>query len=134
MSTDEAKAALDTLHASIATITDSDAWRAHLAVQARFHDYSPLNIMWMWCQWEGRRAENPDLAEFSQPAAFSAWKDLGRHVRKGEKALSVLAAISIRSRIGDNVMFLPQAANGLAGLSLPPIASRTIWRFSTNLQ
>jgi len=98
MSTDEARQALDTLHASIAKITDSDAWREHLAVQARFHDYSPLNIMWMWCQWEARRAENPDLPEFSQPAAFSAWKDLGRHVRKGEKALSVLAPIIVTDR------------------------------------
>jgi antirestriction protein ArdC len=98
MSTDEARAALDTLHASIAKVTDSDAWRAHLAVQARFHDYSPLNIMWMWCQWEGRRAENPDLPEFSQPAAFSAWKDLGRHVRKGEKPLSVLAPVIVKDR------------------------------------
>jgi len=98
MSDTEAREALDTLHASIATITDSDAWREHLAVQARFHDYSPLNIMWMWAQWEVRREADPTMPEFSQPAAFSAWKDLGRHVRKGEKALSVLAPIIVNDR------------------------------------
>jgi hypothetical protein len=94
----EAAEALETLHAKIATITDSDAWREHLAVQAKFHNYSPLNSMWMWCQWEVRRENDPTLPEFSQPAAFSAWKDLGRFVRKGEKALSVLAPIIVNDR------------------------------------
>jgi hypothetical protein len=94
----EAAEALELLHAKIATITDSDAWREHLAVQAKFHNYSPLNTMWMWCQWEVRRENDPSLPEFSQPAAFSAWKDLGRFVRKGEKALSVLAPIIITDR------------------------------------
>ncbi len=98
MSDTEAREALDTLHASIATITDSEAWRQHLAVQARFHNYSPVNIMWMWAQWEARRTADPTLPEFSQPAAFSAWKDLGRNVRKGEKALSVLAPIIVTDR------------------------------------
>lgn len=96
--TDEAREALDLLHAKVATITDSEAWREHLAVQARFHDYSALNIMWMFVQWEQRRAENPELPEFRQPAAFSTWKDLGRYVRKGEKALSVLAPIIVKDR------------------------------------
>jgi len=94
----EAQEAIESLHAKIAGITDSDAWREHLALQARFHNYSPLNIMWMWCQWEARREADPSLPPFSQPAAFSAWKDLGRHVRKGEKALSVLAPIIITDR------------------------------------
>jgi len=94
----EAAEALETLHAKIATITDSDAWREHLALQARFHNYSPLNTMWMWCQWEVRRENDPTLPPFSQPAAFSTWKDLGRFVRKGEKALSVLAPIIITDR------------------------------------
>jgi hypothetical protein len=94
----EAAEALETLHAKIAEIADSDAWREHLAVQAKFHNYSPLNAMWMWCQWEARREADPSLPPFSQPAAFSAWKDLGRFVRKGEKALSVLAPIIITDR------------------------------------
>lgn len=101
MSADEARQALEVLHGRIAAITDSDAWREHLAVQARFHGYSPLNIMWMWAQWEGRRANDPTLPEFSQPAAFSTWKDLGRFVRKGEKALSVLAPIIVKDRDTD---------------------------------
>ena len=35
---------------------------------------------------------------------------------------------------GNKVMFLPHAANGFSALSFPPIALRTIRRFSTNLQ
>jgi hypothetical protein len=96
--TDEAREALEALHRKVGEVTTSDEWRAWLDVLAKFHAYSPLNIMWMWAQWEARRADDPSLPEFSQPAAFSAWKDLGRYVRKGEKALSVLAPIIVADR------------------------------------
>lgn len=95
---EQAKAAIERLHVKVGAISDSDAWREHLALQARFHNYSPLNIMWMLIQWEDRKAANPDLPDFSQPAAFSTWKGLNRSVRKGEKALSVLAPIIITDR------------------------------------
>lgn len=91
----EAQDAIETLHAKIATITDSDAWRAHLATMAKFHNYSPLNAMWMEAQWWMRQQEDPTLPAFSLPASFSAWKALGRSVRKGEKALSVLAPVLV---------------------------------------
>lgn len=98
---DEARAALDKLHATIGEVTDSEGWKEWLRIAARFHNYSVLNVFWMHVQWEARRANDPTLPPLSQPAAFSTWKGLGRHVRKGEKALSVLAPIIVRDRETD---------------------------------
>ena len=96
--TDEATEALEALHRKVGEVTTGEQWLAWLDVLAKFHAYSPLNIMWMWAQWEARRCDDVSLPEFSQPAAFSTWKDLGRFVRKGEKALSVLAPVIVSDR------------------------------------
>ncbi len=99
MATDtETREALEALHAKVGEIKSSEDYLSYLSFVSRFHNYSAMNILWMMVQWERRRAENPDLPEFSQPAAFSAWKDLGRSVRKGEKALTVLAPIIITDK------------------------------------
>src|SRR5690606_30037862 len=112
--TDEAREALDTLHAKVEAIKDADGWREYLAVVSRFHSYSLNNAMWLWSQWETRRAVHgafmamsaalfgspmfPALPEATQFAAFSTWRDLDRPVRKGEKGLSVLCPVIIKDR------------------------------------
>lgn len=99
MATDaETREALEALHSKVGEIKSSDDYLSYLSFVSRFHNYSAMNILWMMVQWERRRTENPDLPDFSQPAAFSAWKDLGRSVRKGEKALTVLAPIIITDK------------------------------------
>lgn len=106
---EETAEALKRLHAQVATIATSDEWTAYLKMVARFHDYSPQNVMWMLCQWYERQGLTAwmnavtggaiaPLADFSRPAAFSAWEGFGRKVKKGEKALTVLAPIVITDR------------------------------------
>lgn len=105
----EVEEALAKLHDAVTVITTGEEWTAWLSFLSNMHNYSPLNRLWMWAQWEGRREAQaiwnvatggliPPLASFSYPAAFSAWKDKGRMVNKGEKALTVLAPIIVKDR------------------------------------
>jgi hypothetical protein len=72
---------LDRLAEGIASLTTSDAWRDHLAFQSRFHRYSYGNVLLIASQ--DRRA--------THVAGFTAWRRLNRVVRKGEKAIWILA-------------------------------------------
>lgn len=105
----EVEAALAKLHAAVEGIHDSEEWAAWLKFLSGMHNYSALNRLWMWCQWEARREAQavwnvatggliPPLERFSMPAAFSFWKDHGRMVTKGEKALTVLAPIVVTDK------------------------------------
>jgi hypothetical protein len=49
----------------------------------RFHGYSLGNRLWAMCQCATRGIEPGPLASFRR------WKELGRHVKKGEIALSL---------------------------------------------
>lgn len=81
----EIKAIHDDLAAKFAGLTTSDEWTGYLAFAARFHRYSPFNVLWLSMQAAERGMP------LSHVAGFRAWQKLGRQVRKGEKALKVLA-------------------------------------------
>ena len=78
----------------IEALTTSAAWRSHLEVQGRFHRYSFSNALLIVRQ-------DPDA---SRVAGFATWKALGRAVRKGERAIWILAPMTgrrTRSADGD---------------------------------
>lgn len=77
---------LEQLTTGISDLTDSEQWRRHLDVQGRFHRYSFGNVVLI-------AAQCPDA---SRVAGFRAWKKLGRSVRKGEKAIWILAPMVAR--------------------------------------
>lgn len=58
----------------------------------RFHSYSLGNQLLALAQCEARGIEPGPLATFPR------WKDLGRYVRKGEKALTLCMPITIKRR------------------------------------
>jgi hypothetical protein len=60
---------------------NSAALNAHLAAMGRFHKYSFGNVMLIAMQ-------SPDA---SRVAGFQTWKKLNRNVKKGEKAIRILA-------------------------------------------
>jgi antirestriction protein ArdC len=74
------QAALARLEQAVTGIQDSDAFRAYLDVQARFHRYSFSNALLILSQ-------SPDA---TQVAGFQTWKQLGRPVRKGEHGIKIL--------------------------------------------
>jgi len=72
--------AIETLATALET-GKSDDLKRYLAAMGRFHRYSPHNVMLIALQ-------KPTA---SHVAGFHTWKKLGRFVRKGEKAIFILA-------------------------------------------
>jgi antirestriction protein ArdC len=82
---------LATLADGVADLTNSTAWRGWLDVQRRFHRYSWGNTLLI-------AAQRPDA---TRVAGFHAWLRLGRHVRKGEHGIAILAPVVPRLRVVD---------------------------------
>ena len=70
---------------------NSAALTAHLATMARFHNYSFGNVM----------AIARQMPDASRVAGFHAWKSLGRNVKKGEKAIRILAPMTLGKNAKD---------------------------------
>ena len=83
---------LGQLEEGIARLASSDAWRDHLNFQSRFHRYSYGNVLLIASQHQ--RA--------TQVAGFKSWQRVNRVVRKGEKAIWILAPM-IRKNAGPKV-------------------------------
>ena len=86
---DRTQELLQSLTDGIAELGSSDAWRQWLDAQSRFHKYSFNN-----CLLIARQC--PDA---SRVAGFNAWKQRGRSVRKGEKAIRILAPLTKRHEV-----------------------------------
>jgi antirestriction protein ArdC len=69
------------LTAAVEDLTRSEAWRRMLTVAARMPTYSPSNVLLIATQ----------RPEATRVAGFAAWKSVGRHVRKGERGIAILA-------------------------------------------
>ena len=72
------------LVAGIERLTSSQTWQDWLKVQSRFHRYSFGNTLLIGMQC-------PDATKV---AGFQAWPRLGRNVRRGEKAIWILAPVT----------------------------------------
>lgn len=77
---------LEQLVDGISQLTTSDRWQEYLAVQAKFHHYSFNNTLLIQLQCH----------EATRVAGFHAWRKLGRNVRKGEKAIWILAPVTYK--------------------------------------
>jgi hypothetical protein len=86
---------LEALHsqliAAVSDLASSEAWMRMLAVAARFHDYSPSNIL-LIC------AQRPDA---TRVAGIHTWNALGRRVLKGEHGIAILAPCVYRAAPGE---------------------------------
>lgn len=100
---------LEALHAqlvdAVADLATSDGWARMLAAAARFHDYSPSNIL-LIC------AQRPDA---TRVAGIRTWNALGRRVTKGEHGIAILAPCIYRAAPGETAAAEP-------GLERPPTA------------
>ncbi len=86
--TEKANALHRELVGAVEQITSGEEWAAMLEVAARFHRYSFRNTILI-------RLQRPDA---TRVAGFNRWKDLGRHVRKGEKGIQILAPCTYRRK------------------------------------
>lgn len=88
---DKLDAAYATLEQGIAQLVGSDDWARMLETSARFHDYSPRNVLLIL-------AQNPCA---SRVAGYNKWQELGRQVRKGERGLAILAPCTVKVDDGE---------------------------------
>jgi antirestriction protein ArdC len=76
---------LDQLHrrlnAEVLGLISGADWQAMLDVASRFHRYSARNVFLI-------SAQRPDA---TRVAGFHRWRALGRHVRRGESGIAILA-------------------------------------------
>lgn len=74
---------LDLLEEGVKGITDSRSFKEFLRFQSRFHEYSFNNTMLILLQHRSA----------TKVAGFKRWKELGRHVKKGERGIKILAPV-----------------------------------------
>src|SRR5699024_10680204 len=77
-SLDEKLSAIHTeLEAKIAGLGDDEQWQSYLDTMSRFHTYSLSNQLLIQIQRPGA----------TTVAGFRKWKEMGRHVKKGERGI-----------------------------------------------
>lgn len=95
MKKDEAKQKIDEGLETLASALDagrSEELIRYLAVMSRFHRYSFGNVMLILIQFP----------EASHVAGFHKWLELGRHVKKGEKGIGIIAPMRYRKKDEDD--------------------------------
>lgn len=75
--------AIAALTRGVGELADSSRWRAFLQMQAHFHEYSYRNVLLIARQ----------CPHATHVAGFRAWRRLGRAVRRGERAIWILAPV-----------------------------------------
>jgi antirestriction protein ArdC len=91
---------------SVRALLTSEGWRRWAATRATFHRYSMGNCMLIALQ----------RPEATQVAGFKAWQQLGRQVRKGERAIRILAPMVVGGS-------REERAQARSGLTMQPTAS-----------
>ena len=87
---DKMQELMEKLEQGVKDVFRSDQYKEYLTVMSKFYNYSFNNVLLIAMQ-------KPDA---SLVAGFSAWKNhFGRHVRKGEKGIKILAPISRKVKI-----------------------------------
>ena len=88
---DRLAAAHTQLLSAVDALIDGPAWRRMLDVAARFHRYSPNNVLLISLQ-------RPDA---TRVAGYQTWRELDRQVRKGETGIAILAPVTVRRQAGE---------------------------------
>lgn len=86
---DETKEILAKLEQGVKDVFTSDKFKEYLNVMSKFHNYSMNNTILIMLQ-------KPDA---QRVAGYNTWKELGRQVQKGEKAIKVLAPSSFKKEV-----------------------------------
>lgn len=105
MTSNEAKAAVD--NGINQMLEDPEQWKRWASTMAKFHRYSPGNVLLIMSQ----------RPHASQVAGFHAWQGLGRHVEKGEHGITILAPIIRKEKEAEAQADGPKPAqpSGLVG-------------------
>ena len=83
----------------------SEALKQYLSVMSRFRNYSWTNVLLIYSQFP----------HATRVGGFHFWLKLGRHVRKGEKGIAILAPMVGRKRSADDEELAEDARTRLYG-------------------
>lgn len=86
---DRLKEVTDRLEQGVTELFESARYKEYLRVMARFHNYSFNNTLLIAMQCPGA----------TRLAGFQTWKKFGRHVKKGEKGIKVIAPAPYKTTI-----------------------------------
>ena len=104
---------------------NSEQLTAFLECLARFHRYSYGNILLISLQRSGA----------TRVAGFQAWKKLGRHVRKGESGIKILAPVVHRRKtrdVGDDSDLKVANEDEATATRKSPVAFRSVHVFDVS--
>lgn len=89
----------DRILAAVRQVIESGDWQAYLRFTQSFHNYSPLNRMLIFIQCE----------DATHVAGYRDWQGRGRQVRKGEKAIRILAPMVGKAKDDDGSILTDEA-------------------------
>ena len=93
MKNDKTKEIIQQLEQGVQDVFTSDRYITYLQIMSRFYNYSARNCLLINMQCPGA----------SRVAGFKAWqKNFNRHVRKGEKAIKILAPVPCKTTVTDD--------------------------------
>lgn len=85
----------ESIEAGIRELFESGTYQSYLSTMSRFHKYSLNNTVLIHMQ-------KPDA---TLVAGFNAWKNkFGRHVKKGEKGIQILAPAAVQKKVQETVL------------------------------
>lgn len=70
----------------VSEFLNSNKWKEFLKFQSHFYNYSFGNVVMIFMQKENA----------TYVAGFKAWNKLGRYIKKGEKAIKILAPVKVK--------------------------------------
>jgi antirestriction protein ArdC len=89
---DALRNAHERLQDAVSALISGEDWQRMLQVASKFHRYSFNNQLLILCQ-------RPNA---TRVAGYRKWQEFGRHVRKGEKGIAILAPCKYRTKIEDD--------------------------------
>lgn len=104
------------LEKRVTSLADDERWQDYLDTMAKFHRYSFSNQMLIAVQTNGQA---------TRVAGFNKWKEMDRSVRKGEKAITILAP-----KIA-NIIKKDASGNPVIGDDGKPVKERRVVGFTT---
>jgi antirestriction protein ArdC len=85
----DTKELLSKIASAVENLTSGDDWKSYLGMQSKLRKYSFNNVLLILTQ-------KPDA---SAVASYKKWEELGRQVRKGEKAIKILAPSTYKKEV-----------------------------------
>ena len=86
---------------SVEKLMDSETFKAALSFRKKLYHYSFNNVWLIYCQ----------CPTVSYVAGYRRWQELGRQVKKGEKAIAILAPLIKKTEEGEKEVFGFRAAS-----------------------